>query len=318
MHSPRQHSPTTPEPMSIDEPPIQELPFVGKPSSSRTVSNSGSNSGDRHEDRLYDVPSWPKLSLETTGDLAGEANELAEVVLGNFLPTASSLACGTKGGSSAEQPQTSWFENRVEIEQKSDTDDEDAVIISSPSLAEHHLLCPYYVRQKNRYQSCLTRFDLREIEDLELHLQTEHRQPTYCPTCGDTFSSSRDWKEHVRRRSCVLSGKPPPEGITVLQMQKLAQLDDAGVSRELQWRLIWEIIFPGAKSPSLPLPSGGIEAAVWLQRDFWSAEGDRIVSSFLNKRRPRDREPNSMKLGSLVLNIVIDRLVERFKQEDSG
>ncbi|KAF2966199.1 hypothetical protein GQX73_g7393 [Xylaria multiplex] len=297
MASPHQYSPTTPVAMSL-------------PTFSRTLSNSGSNSADRRDHHLHDDPSWSNVSLDATGDLAGEAQELAEIVLGNYLSTASSLGCGTEGGSS-------WFENRVEIEQKPDPDDEDAVIIGSPSLTENHVPCPYYVRQKSGYHSCLTRFDLRDIVDLESHLEIEHRQPEYCPTCGATFSSNEDWQIHIRSRSCVSSGKQPPDGITVLQTQRLAELEDTRVSRELRWQLIWEIIFPGVKSPSLPLPSSGIETAVWRLRDFWSAEEDRFVSDFLKKRQPRDCEPNPTELGSLALNIAIDRLVERCKQDEN-
>ncbi|KAI0454302.1 hypothetical protein F5B21DRAFT_475670 [Xylaria acuta] len=161
---------------------------------------------------------------------------------------------------------------------------------------------------------------MREIKDLKQHLWTAHRQPSYCPTCCDTFVLAEDWENHVRLRSCVSSGKPRPEGISALQMQQLAQHADPWVSREVQWLLIWEIVFPGVKLPSLPFLFGEVETAVWMLRDFWSTEGDRIVCDFLTERwqqtpQLQDDEPNIIALGSLVLNRVIDQLVTICRQD---
>ncbi|KAI0415041.1 hypothetical protein F5X98DRAFT_233083 [Xylaria grammica] len=261
----------------------------------------------------------PHASNSTTADLAGAAQELAETVLEKFLLTVSPLdRSGARGEGAGKRPSNSWFEKRVDVEQTLDTDDEDTVVVGSPSLTHFHLACPFYVSQKDKYNSCLTRSDLRGFEDLDRHLWTCHRQPSYCPTCHDIFSSAGDWEEHIRRRSCTSLGKPRPDGISVLQVQQLARGGDPRLSREDQWLLIWDIVFPGIRPPSLVFPRDGAEAVVWAVRDFWSAEGDQLVSDFQHQRQQHYGESNPTTLGSLALNLVIDQLVVRCRQYESA
>ncbi|KAI0428514.1 hypothetical protein F5Y09DRAFT_312865 [Xylaria sp. FL1042] len=316
MQIPRQNALRTSQSTSASPPSTRELSFP------QTIIHSGSNNGDGDEAYLFDVSSSQRGGADTmqgltseVSKLADEAPKLAESILEEFLLASSPPTCGNTVGDRFEQRRrTSWFKKRMGIEQKPDSDEED---IGLPSLTKSHLPCPFYVRQKQKYRSCLTRVDLREIRDLTQHLESEHRQPLYCPTCYDTFVSATDWEEHIRRRSCVSSNKPRPEGVTVLQIQELARRDEHCVSQELQWLLIWEIVFPGAKSPSPAFPSGGVEIMVWMVRDFWSAEGDKIMSNFLTKKQLYDDQISSGTLGPLVLNLVIDQLVEKCVQDKS-
>ncbi|KAJ8129687.1 hypothetical protein O1611_g3943 [Lasiodiplodia mahajangana] len=250
-------------------------------------------------------------------DLAGEAKELAVIALEKFLLAHPALSFSTKGEVFGKRLQTSPFENCMGVEQKSDTDEEDAIIVNSPSLTNFYPACPFYISQKEEHRSCLTRFNLRDIKSLKWHLETEHLQPSYCPTCHDTFASTGDWEAHIRRRSCVPSGKPRPEGISTSQVQQLAQLDNLRLSRELQWLSIWEIVFPGVKPPSLSISSSTIETAVWVLRDFWSTQGSGIVSSFLTEKQLHLDELHSMTLGSLALDLVVDQVVGMCTQEDN-
>ncbi|KAJ2992710.1 hypothetical protein NUW58_g2073 [Xylaria curta] len=238
-----------------------------------------------------------------TEDLAVEAKELAELVLIRVFDGPLPPNCRTKGGRFGKQRQTSWFEKSVEINQKSDTDEKDAIIFGSPLPMNSHFPCPFYIRQKEKYRSCSTWTDPLDMRGLKRHLETKHCQPLYCPTCHTTFISSRDWEEHIRRHSCTPSDKPRPEGISILQIQQLAQQESS------QWLSIWEIVFPGVEPPSLAFPSNGAETTVRVLRDFWLAEGDQIVSNFLAKKRLRGGERSPVTLGPLVLGLVIDRLV---------
>ncbi|KAI0909175.1 hypothetical protein F4823DRAFT_596018 [Ustulina deusta] len=314
MHGPYPHRSIRPQPTSSGQPSTRGPTLAGEPSSTRDVFDTGPDGGGEDEMHPLDVPSSQTPGASTAEDLAGEAKELVDIVLEKFLRAPESLSCGTKGEIFDKRLQTPWLERLVEVEQKSDTDDEDTVIVGSPEPTKSHLACPFYVSQKEKYRNCLTRVDLRGMKDLRRHLETEHRQPSYCPICNDTFVSSADWAEHIRRRSCTSSGKPRPEGITILQISELARRFDSWTSRELQWLLTWEIVFPGAKLPSLAFPPAGVETAVWALRDFWSAEGAQIVSNFLTERQLHYDEPDFVKLGSLVRDLVIDRLVALCRQ----
>ncbi|KAI1130693.1 hypothetical protein F5Y10DRAFT_288801 [Nemania abortiva] len=279
MHVPRQHG----------QPSTQESTLAGEPLFLRAVLDSGPNSRNGDETHPLDVAPSQTRGAGTAEDLAGEAKELAEIVLKNLLFGPSPLGKGVWAP---------WFEERVG--QKSDT----------------HLACPFYISQKDKYRSCLTRADPREIKDLKQHLETEHLQPTYCPTCYDTFALARDWEGHIRRGSCMPSGKPRPEGITGLQLQQIARPDDPRMPRELQWPLIWETVFPGVRPPSLAFPSGGIETVIWALRDLWAAAGHQIVLNFLVKRQLRDENINPVTLSSLALDQIIDQVVAKCTQDE--
>ncbi|KAI1749542.1 hypothetical protein F4782DRAFT_512980 [Xylaria castorea] len=328
MHVSYPSGPITPEPTSPSQPSIIRSTPAGSYPFSRFISDpDDSESEDKYGVYLFDVHSSHTPSTSTIEDFAGEVTELARIALEELLPAISPIGYNPKGDKDKCLPErarkrlrTFWFEKRVRIEQRLDPDDGDAVVVGSSMFKTHHLTCPFYIRQKERHLSCLTRADLREIKDLKRHLLTAHRQPSYCPTCYDTYVLSEDWENHVRLRSCMSSGKPRPEGISALQMQRLARRGDPWASREAQWLSIWEIVFPGVELPELPFLFGEVETVVWMLRDFWSAEGDRIVCGFLSERRqqtrqPQKDEPNVMTLGSLVLNRVIDQLVAVCTQE---
>ncbi|KAJ2988638.1 hypothetical protein NUW58_g3868 [Xylaria curta] len=286
-----------------------------------------STSEDEDEVHLFDVPPSQTPDANPTGNLAGTVKELAEIAFEKFLVALSPVCRSARGGKdrylserTRKWLRTCCFEKHTGKERRSGADDEDTVNSDPPTLTTKHLICPFYLRYKERHLSCLTRADLREIKDLKRHLWTAHRQPSYCPICYDTFVLAKDWEIHGRRGSCASSGRPRPEGISVLQMQRLSRRAGPRVSREAQWLLIWEIVFPGVKPPSLTFRPNEVEVVVWVLRDFWSADGDRIVSTFLTERRQQSpqlqaEELNVATLRPLVLNRVIDGLVTNYRQD---
>ncbi|KAI1147042.1 hypothetical protein F4825DRAFT_438682 [Nemania diffusa] len=159
---------------------------------------------------------------------------------------------------------------------------------------------------------------MQEMMDLKRHLWTAHRQPPYCPICYDTFVLSEDWEDHIRLGSCVPSGRTRPEGISGLQMQQLARRADPWISRETQWLVIWETVFPGVKPPPLGSLTGEVETAVWALRDFWSTDGGRIVSDFVTERQQHNPhlwhdESDVATIKSVVLGCLIDQLVKTYR-----
>ncbi|KAI1174931.1 hypothetical protein F4777DRAFT_552452 [Nemania sp. FL0916] len=250
---------------------------------------------------------YPARELKLAEDLVVQAKELAGEISEQFFYPPLPVDCTTTG----ERLDEPLSKNSMETEQCLDI--ESGNIINTCLLMDH-LICPFYVRQKERYRNCLTRVDLRNIEDLKEHLEMEHLQPSYCPTCYETFASALSWQEHIQQRLCAPSTRSRPEGVSILQIQQLAQQEDPWVSRELQWLSIWEIVFPGVKLPSLAVSSDGVEILVWMLRDCWAVEGNRIMSRFLAERGLDEKELNST-LGSLVLGLAIDQLFEKCTQE---
>lgn len=305
---------------------LESIP-VRESSSPRFTSRSDNySSEDEDEAFLFDTPSPQTPSASTAGYIASQATALAKIALDQFSFAISPPNYSSKGGiyrflleKMRQQPRTFYCEEHRKIEPTHVIDKD----IST--LSARHLACPFYLHQKEKYLSCLTRTDMREIRDLKRHLWTAHHQLSYCPTCNDTFSVTEDWENHIRLKSCTPSGKARPEGITRLQVQELAQRTNTRISREAQWLWIWEIVFPGVEPPSPEVVSGKVETVVWVLRDFWSAEGGRIVSSFLTERQQhisqlqlQNNESIATALGSLVLDRVIDQLVESCRQGERG
>lgn len=303
---------SSPEPVPVDEPPSPECV-------SASADSSDENKDDVH---TSDTPTLQTPITSITKALAIDAREFVETVLDRFVSTDFVSLYGDFSVESSTQLKISCAERHSKIARVSKKRNGDAVIPETSTVLRPRLACPFYLHDREKHLSCLTRDDLRGIADLKEHLWAHHRQPSYCPTCYRTFTLSEDWGSHVRLRSCVYSGKPRPEGITALQMQLLSQPVDPWVSQHEQWLSVWDTVFPGVKAPILA--PGEMEAAVWALREFWAAEGDKVLSSLLTERRQQrpwlqTQRISVGKLGLLVLEMAIDQLVARIRQgKDPG
>ncbi|KAI1118566.1 hypothetical protein F5Y14DRAFT_219281 [Nemania sp. NC0429] len=322
---------TTPEPVSPSQPSI----FGSEAATLGWIVFNPNDTSDEEGEEVYlsDAPSTQKLS-GIMGNLGSNAEVVAKHALGTFFSIISSPSWNVERNGdewfaeiTGNRLRSSCFEVQVDIDWKhgeagqkpamaDDNGRNGAAPVYSRTLPARHLACPFYLRQKERYLSCLTCFDIREIKDLKRHLSTAHRQPTYCPICYSIFERTQDWEYHVRLGSCTSSGNTRPEGITILQMQQLAQQEDPRVSRKLQWLLIFDVVFPGVRPPSLAFDFDEVEPLIWMFRDFWSAEGDGFVSAFLAERRQRGLpldfdEADIATLSPLVLESGINQLLAR-------
>ncbi|KAI1329857.1 hypothetical protein F5Y16DRAFT_408935 [Xylariaceae sp. FL0255] len=304
--------------------------------------------GDEENDFYSFDTRWsPALDALTLEELALDADHLSTGVLDEFLSATIDVPNKKKrridwdlSGSTSKRLKTICFEKYMYIDQSPDPDDQDTIVVAPPRpVTHHHLSCPFYVWDSETYRDCLRGADLREISDVKRHLCTVHRQPSYCPICRETFTSSTVCNQHIRARACKHSKDPIPSGITILQMQQLAHPAESWVSRELQWLSLWEIVFPRTALPLLSSTTetgsprtaayltGELEAVVCVFRDFWSSNGSRIVSDFMSKNKESqgsegsrsptlERECRSQALGSMVLERVIDQLVTGCLQKE--
>ncbi|KAH9892204.1 hypothetical protein F4778DRAFT_751237 [Xylariomycetidae sp. FL2044] len=179
--------------------------------------------------------------------------------------------------------------------------------------------CPFYLCNRDRHRSCLTRADLRDVRDLKRHLWASHRQPLYCPTCHCTFKTTKRCDDHIRSRACVPGDRPFPEGISEQQMRQLARRPESRRSEALQWFCVWEIVFPDTPWPTTPFLTGELESVVATTRAFWSKQGQLIVSDFMKAKDLQsysvpNEERNLAALYSAILNRVVDDLVAAHEQ----
>ncbi|KAI1462296.1 hypothetical protein F4805DRAFT_410101 [Annulohypoxylon moriforme] len=198
-----------------------------------------------------------------------------------------------------------------------------AIVDELPIPIKRHFPCPFYICNPEKHLACLTRVILTEIRDVKQHLWDAHRLQPYCPVCGETFATTGNSSNHIRRRSCIPREVSRPEGISLQQMQQLARRAEAWMSEDLQWLCIWEIVFPGTELPDFTHPSRTEEIMVCRFQDYWSSHGEQIIFDFLKDKgihddRLRDEERSLASSHNIILNRVIDRLVEGFKHSDDS
>jgi len=181
--------------------------------------------------------------------------------------------------------------------------------VNSPRLS-----CPYYKRDPRRFLSCLKKYDIRTVKELKQHLWTVHRQPSYCPTCYETFAQGAERDEHVRRRSCRERRSQVVEGITSKQRTLLARREDPSAGLEDQWFRIWDIVFPNWRHPGTAYLHSSLEKGVCRLRAFWESEGQRVVGSFLRARGllnldlPDEERSLSILYGSILEDLINARV----------
>ncbi|KAJ9137740.1 hypothetical protein NKR23_g8992 [Pleurostoma richardsiae] len=136
--------------------------------------------------------------------------------------------------------------------------------------------CPYYGRDPQKHQACLTRAT-HTLADVKEHLWTDHRQPPHCPSCDKLFDASGDRDQHVIARSCT---RATPLAIEGVACEDLVRIDVAADT----WFAIWDIVFPRTKRPARRYLSAGVNVLF----DFWTVKGPEVVATFLEERNLRD------------------------------
>ncbi|KAK9415483.1 putative C2H2-type domain-containing protein [Seiridium unicorne] len=290
-------------------------------------------SEDEYDSYLFDSsPATPENQV--LGPIFAEVREdLATVALHRFTDKLLKTSPSTKRPRRSLSPRTRKriklhsLSKHAEVEQRTMPEEEDTIFVDLPGSESRVFACPFYIRNRKEHMRCLSRADLRSIEDLKRHLWNLHQRPPYCPTCGQTFNRASDRDDHIRARTCQKQDPPVPEGITEDQMHQLARRAKPGTLESSQWLDIWHVVFPvedgQAKSlpPQTPYLVGELESMVCVARTFWLNEGPLIIAEFLETRGLRaydvpDEERNLDALHRLILNELIDGLLASSGNDD--
>lgn len=210
----------------------------------------------------------------------------------------------------------SCSESYVDVQQTLHSEDIDTVVVQQWREHDKNFACPFYLQNKQSHRTCLTRYQLRNFGDVREHLWAVHRQPLFCPACGQTFSKTPDCNSHIRSRICnPQSTIPTFEGVTISHVQELARQAELPLSVENRWVAMWETIFPNTKRPSSWLYTTKEELRVCNLRGFWSKHMHSIVESFLETQvlqvhATSDDGEVLEELRNTVLNEAIDKILE--------
>lgn len=207
-------------------------------------------------------------------------------------------------------------ESYVDVQQTVDSENIDTVVVHHMRERDETLACPFYLRNKQSHRTCLTRYQLRNMEDVREHLWAVHRQPLFCPACGQTFSKTPECNSHIRSRICTpQSILPTFEGVTISHIQELARQADLPLSMGSRWLAMWETIFPHTERPLSWFYTTEAELRVYDLREFWSKHRHSIVEGFLETHvlqvHALSDEGEALEaLYNTVLNESIDKILE--------
>ncbi len=84
------------------------------------------------------------------------------------------------------------------------------------------------------------------------HLKRIHSEPIHCPRCFETFENE-ELRTHLREGGCSVVEERQWEGVVTEQQRK--QLEgrvSSHKTKEENWYIIYEVLFPGAPRPRSP------------------------------------------------------------------
>ncbi|KUI62532.1 Vegetative incompatibility protein HET-E-1 [Cytospora mali] len=261
----------------------------------------------------------PATTEFSTHEFTQLADEATDVAVTQFLseynrPSAKRSLNGTRPGRRQKRARTSRSPSYMEVEDVSDPEDDDAVIVRLSSSRVDTFACPFYFKDRTKNRTCLTHHQLSSTEDVREHLCLMHIQPLFCSVCKDVFHTCVARDDHIRSRTCAHNAFPMPDGVTDWQAEQLYGQTSA-VSDEAQWFKIWDIIFPQTPPPASPFFTTANEYGVCHFRNFWMRHGQAIISEFLEKKdikvdKFKNEERTLAALYQSVLNHAVDRVFD--------
>ncbi|KUI62535.1 hypothetical protein VP1G_09673 [Cytospora mali] len=128
-------------------------------------------------------------------------------------------------------------------------------------MSHRRLACHFYLHDRRTHRDCRG-YKLARIGDVRQHvIGRTHKQPRYCPVCGDVFIGARAstlCDTHVQARTCSAPISPidPPPGVSDDKAQEIRNISEtyrgAQISEVERWYLIWDVLFPGEERPPQP------------------------------------------------------------------
>lgn len=260
-------------------------------------------------------------TLEPGHPFAAVTGDLKAILVDRFLTTCDSrprkraLLPWPQGA--RKKPRLAWSDPYMDVELASDSEDVDTVVVNHAGARVNTFVCPFYLLDRERHETCLTRHSMSTIDEVKEHLWASHRRPNFCPICKETFATMRARDDHIRGRNCEQRDSPRFDGLTDGQIQQIARQGSPPSSRESQWYAVWDVVSPSGPRPLSPYYSSEQEFRVVALRGFWEANGRTIISDFLRGKglqgwEVSDEERCLAILFKVVLHDAIDEVYHRF------
>jgi len=103
-----------------------------------------------------------------------------------------------------------------------------------------------------------------------------HKIPIHCARCLETFETEAARDNHYRG-SCEVVPPKVWEGINEHQKKQLERRVSSKNTKEKNWYIIYEILFPGAEPPKSPYLDPPFADGILALREFAAREGPSMV-----------------------------------------
>ncbi|KAI3319432.1 hypothetical protein HD806DRAFT_259879 [Xylariaceae sp. AK1471] len=233
-------------------------------------------------------------TLENSHPLAQEVPTLVKILLEEFAGWrtcqghSGSSKSGKPASSNSAQNTTRSKKRGREMDEEGPSDDDGSMSPkntkrrSGDSDEDESLLlaCPFYKHDEVRHQKCLKHI-LRRVKNVKEHLRRCHKQPNFCPLCGQVFNNKVELDGHLRARTCDARGYQEPEGITEDHERSFRSKVDKKLTLSEQWKSVWTIIFPTEEPPKSPFIQGTLHEGLACFRKFRNEKGPAIISDYV-------------------------------------
>ena len=146
------------------------------------------------------------------------------------------------------------------------------------------LACPYYRRDKLRYEPCL-KLRLARIGDVKQHIYRHHWifPQFYCSTCWETFDTDSQRYVHAQQATCTSKPEPEWHGVTQEQKKEFGKAAPQRSSIEVQWLKMWHDIFGWeVEEPASVYVSNVLDEGAQMVEDYYAKHVAEVVKNVTN------------------------------------
>ena len=173
--------------------------------------------------------------------------------------------------------------------------------------------CPFGLRTPWKYPGCFIKL-ITTMNNLRTHLLRDHKQPAFCPKCGETFedenTADEESAEHIRLCESRVDPTPKPEGVTKKMLKEITAHTKKQALQDdtKKWETTFQTIFENEPLP-LHYPFIGPPQVQFPLMAFgeWSQQEEfvDVVQHVLTL--PNAKQTNIRDLARILRNIQYDK-----------
>lgn len=160
-------------------------------------------------------------------------------------------------------------------------------------------------------------FGLGTYTDSRQHVLRVHQIPVHCPRCSQVFATADERDIHFRETSvCTVQPAGVWDGVSETQKTQLAKRVSSKKSKEENWYLVYEILFPNSPKPDSPyIDDIQLSEELLALREFTMQEAPARISAFARSKIPeelRSSQDQVEAFAQAAVRDLFDMVIERW------